>query len=161
MWYGSPGPFQLDQSSLEPSPSIKSGVSQKNSHFWRPVSLDRCLELAKIVPSHTFPSIALGCDMAHHFCTSECNITDSRTAALFLLTVIVHLFVSSRTVIRRPNAVLISKRTMKHFVFFIHFDKFIAKSRFVQIMDIFFPRRQRGEKGKKLMIVAKIIRMMT
>ena len=29
---------------------------------------------------------------------------------------------------------------MKHFVFFIHFDKFIAKSRFVQIMDIFSPQ---------------------
>ena len=56
---------------------------------------------------------------------------------------------------------MISKRTMKYFVFFIHFDKFIAKSRFVQIMDIFFPRRQRREERKKLIIVAKIIRTMT
>ena len=53
---------------------------------------------------------------------------------------------------------MISKRTMKYFVFFIHFDKFIAKSRFAQVMDIFFPRRQRGEERKKLMIVAKMIR---
>ena len=68
---------------------------------------------------------------------------------------------TSLTVLRRPPAVLKSKRNMKHFVFFVHFDKFIAKSRFVQIMDIFFPRRQRGEERKKLMIVAKMIRTMT
>ena len=48
-----------------------------------------------------------------------------------MLTVTVHLFVSRRTylkVLRRPTAVLISKKTKKYFVFFIHFDKFIANN---------------------------------
>ena len=31
----------------------------KNSHFWSPGCLDRCLELAKMAPSYTFPSIGM------------------------------------------------------------------------------------------------------
>ena len=40
-----PGPFGLDLA--------------KNSHFWSPGCLDRCLELAKMAPSYTFPSIGM------------------------------------------------------------------------------------------------------